>query len=69
MALRPAGSARCTRWSAGPGTSIAAVAFELDAAPLIAAATLGDEAYEDVTTFPAAYQDLAVVGTGRNPGE
>jgi phenylalanyl-tRNA synthetase beta chain len=39
----------------------AAVAFELDAAPLIAAATLGEEAYEDVTTFPAAYQDLAVV--------
>jgi len=39
----------------------AAVAFELDAAPLIAAATLGDESYEDVTTFPAVYQDLAVV--------
>jgi len=39
----------------------AAVAFELDAAPLIAAATLGEESYEDVTTFPAVYQDLAVV--------
>jgi phenylalanyl-tRNA synthetase beta chain len=39
----------------------AAVAFELDAAPLLAAATLGDERYEDVTTFPAVYQDLAVV--------
>jgi phenylalanyl-tRNA synthetase beta chain len=39
----------------------AAVAFELEAAPLIAAATLGEEAYEDVTTFPAVYQDLAVV--------
>jgi phenylalanyl-tRNA synthetase beta chain len=39
----------------------AAVAFELGAAPLIAAATLGEEAYEDVTTFPAVYQDLAVV--------
>jgi len=39
----------------------AAVAFELDAAPLIAAATAGEEAYEDVTTFPAAYLDLAVV--------
>jgi phenylalanyl-tRNA synthetase beta chain len=38
-----------------------AVAFELEAAPLIAAATLGEESYEDVTTFPAAYQDLAVV--------
>ncbi|MDQ2629675.1 MAG: phenylalanine--tRNA ligase subunit beta [Actinomycetota bacterium] len=39
----------------------AAVAFELEAAPLIAAATLGEESYEDVTTFPAVYQDLAVV--------
>jgi phenylalanyl-tRNA synthetase beta chain len=39
----------------------AAVAFELDAAPLIAAATVGEERYEDVTTFPAVYQDLAVV--------
>ena len=39
----------------------AAAAFELAAAPLIAAATLGEESYEDVTTFPAIYQDLAVV--------
>jgi phenylalanyl-tRNA synthetase beta chain len=39
----------------------AAVAFELDAAPLLAAAPVGEEAYEDVTTFPAAYRDLAVV--------
>jgi phenylalanyl-tRNA synthetase beta chain len=39
----------------------AAVAFEVDAAPLIAAATVGEESYEDVTTFPAVYQDLAVV--------
>ncbi len=39
----------------------AAVAFELDAAPLLGAATLGEEPYEDVTTFPAVYQDLAVV--------
>jgi len=39
----------------------AAVAFELDFAPLLAAATLGEETYEDVTTFPAVYQDLAVV--------
>jgi phenylalanyl-tRNA synthetase beta chain len=39
----------------------AAVAFELDAAPLLAAATVGEETYEDVTTFPAVYQDLAVV--------
>jgi phenylalanyl-tRNA synthetase beta chain len=45
----------------------AAVAFELDAAPLIAAATLGEEAYEDVTTFPAVYQDLAVVVPADTP--
>jgi phenylalanyl-tRNA synthetase beta chain len=39
----------------------AAVGFEIDAAPLLAAATLGDEAFEDVTTFPAIRQDLAIV--------
>jgi phenylalanyl-tRNA synthetase beta chain len=45
----------------------AAVGFELDAAPLIAAASLGEESYEDVTTFPAAYQDLAVVVPAETP--
>ncbi|HET7417316.1 MAG TPA: phenylalanine--tRNA ligase subunit beta [Solirubrobacterales bacterium] len=45
----------------------AAVAFELDLAPLIAAATLGEETYEDVTTFPAVYQDLAVVLPAETP--
>ncbi|MDX6635383.1 MAG: phenylalanyl-tRNA synthetase beta chain [Solirubrobacterales bacterium] len=45
----------------------AAVAFELDAAPLIATATLGEESYEDVTTFPAVYQDLAVVVPAATP--
>jgi phenylalanyl-tRNA synthetase beta chain len=39
----------------------AAVGFEIDAAPLLAAATLGEEVFEDVTTFPAALRDLAVV--------
>jgi phenylalanyl-tRNA synthetase beta chain len=39
----------------------AAVAFELSVAPLIAAATVGEERYEDLTTFPAVYQDVAVV--------
>jgi phenylalanyl-tRNA synthetase beta chain len=39
----------------------AAVAFEIDAAPLLGAAAAGEETYEDVTTFPAVYQDLAVV--------
>jgi phenylalanyl-tRNA synthetase beta chain len=45
----------------------AAVAFELDAAPLIGAASLGEESYEDVTTFPAVYQDLAVVVPAATP--
>ena len=39
----------------------AAVAFEVELAALIAAATAGEETFEDVTTFPAVYQDLAVV--------
>ncbi|HEU5254169.1 MAG TPA: phenylalanine--tRNA ligase subunit beta [Solirubrobacterales bacterium] len=39
----------------------AAVAFEVDAAPLIGAASVGEEYYEDVTTYPAVYRDLAVV--------
>jgi phenylalanyl-tRNA synthetase beta chain len=47
----------------------AAVAFELDAAPLLAAATVGEEAYEDVTTFPAVYQDLAVVVPAETPAD
>jgi phenylalanyl-tRNA synthetase beta chain len=47
----------------------AAVAFEIDAAPLIAAATVGEETYEDVTTFPGVYQDLAVVVPADVPAE
>jgi phenylalanyl-tRNA synthetase beta chain len=39
----------------------AATGFEIDAAALIGASTVGLEIYEDVTTFPAAHQDLAVV--------
>ena len=39
----------------------AAVAFEVDLAVLIAASLAGEETFEDVTTFPAVYQDLAVV--------
>jgi phenylalanyl-tRNA synthetase beta chain len=39
----------------------AAVAFEIDLAPLVAAASAGEETFEDVTTFPAVRQDLAVV--------
>jgi phenylalanyl-tRNA synthetase beta chain len=47
----------------------AAVAFEIDAAPLLAAATVSEERYEDVTTFPAVYQDLAVVVPADVPAE
>ena len=39
----------------------AAVGFEIATAALVGAATAGVEIYEDVTTFPAAHQDLAVV--------
>jgi phenylalanyl-tRNA synthetase beta chain len=39
----------------------AAVGFEIAAAPLLATATLGEENFEDLTTFPAALRDVAVV--------
>ena len=57
----PAGSARFTRWSAGSGTSRRRSALKSTPGALIGAASVGVEIYEDVTTFPAAYQDLAVV--------
>jgi phenylalanyl-tRNA synthetase beta chain len=47
----------------------AAAALEIEAAPLIAAASVGEESYEDVTTFPAVYQDLAVVVPADVPAE
>jgi phenylalanyl-tRNA synthetase beta chain len=39
----------------------AAAGFEIATAALLGAASLGEEPYEDVMTFPAAHQDLAVV--------
>jgi phenylalanyl-tRNA synthetase beta chain len=39
----------------------AAVAFEAGLAQIVAAASAGEETYEDVTTFPAVNQDIAVV--------
>jgi phenylalanyl-tRNA synthetase beta chain len=39
----------------------AAVCFELDLAALVGSAAAGEETFEDVTTFPAVLQDLAVV--------
>jgi phenylalanyl-tRNA synthetase beta chain len=38
-----------------------AAGFEVDLAPLVAASPLGEEAYEDVISFPAVHQDVAVV--------
>jgi phenylalanyl-tRNA synthetase beta chain len=45
----------------------AAVGFEVDLGPLVAASTTGEETYEDVTTFPAVNQDLAVVVPSEMP--
>ena len=39
----------------------AAVAFEVDLAALMAAASAGEETFEDVTSFPAVKQDIAVL--------
>jgi phenylalanyl-tRNA synthetase beta chain len=39
----------------------AAAGFEVDLAPLVAASPVGDEAYEDVISYPAVNQDVAVV--------
>jgi len=39
----------------------AAVGFEADLSALVGAASAGEEVFEDVTTFPAVRQDLAVV--------
>lgn len=43
--------------------------FELDIAALYAAASSGDEQYEDVTTYPSVYQDIAVVVDAGVPAE
>jgi phenylalanyl-tRNA synthetase beta chain len=41
-----------------------AAGFEIDLAPLVAAASAGEETFEDLTTYPAVLQDLAVVVPG-----
>ena len=46
-----------------------AAGFELDVAALFAAASSGHEQYEDVTTYPAVYQDVAVVTGADVPAE
>jgi len=45
------------------------LAFELNAATLFAAASEGHEVFEDVTTFPAVHEDLAVVVSSEVPAE
>ncbi len=44
-----------------------AVAFEVGLAELAAASPFGREAYEDVTTYPAVYRDLAIVVADDTP--
>ncbi|HWO16894.1 MAG TPA: hypothetical protein VNM89_09315, partial [Solirubrobacterales bacterium] len=46
----------CREWSID-----AATAFEVELAALVGSATAGEEEFEDVTAFPAVYQDLAAV--------
>ena len=46
----------CRAWDLDP-----AAGFELDLAPLVAASPYGSEQYEDVISFPAVQQDVAVV--------
>jgi phenylalanyl-tRNA synthetase beta chain len=46
----------CRAWDLDAGC-----AFELDLAAPLGVASAGEEVYEDVTSFPAVYQDLAVV--------
>jgi phenylalanyl-tRNA synthetase beta chain len=44
------------RWDLPAGAG-----FEVELAPIVAAAAVGAERYEDVTTYPALYQDIAVL--------
>ena len=46
----------CREWDLGD-----AAGFEVDLATLVAASPVGDEAYEDVISYPAVNQDVAVV--------
>jgi phenylalanyl-tRNA synthetase beta chain len=47
----------------------AAAGFEIELGALASAASLGREQYEDVTSFPAVHQDLAVVVDEEVPAE
>jgi phenylalanyl-tRNA synthetase beta chain len=47
----------------------AATAFEIDLAPLVAASPYGRERYEDVISYPAVHEDIAVVVADDVPAE
>ena len=68
-ASRRAGWASFTPRSPPSGTCRPRVAFEFDVAPLLDAASSGDEVYEDLLTHPALLQDLAVVVPEDVPAE
>ncbi len=46
----------CRRWDLEE-----AAGFEVDLAPLVASSAIGEETYEDVISYPAVHQDVAVV--------
>jgi phenylalanyl-tRNA synthetase beta chain len=46
----------CREWDLA-----SAAGFEIDLAPLVAASPVGEESYEDVISYPAVHQDIAVV--------
>jgi phenylalanyl-tRNA synthetase beta chain len=46
----------CREWDIGPAT-----AFQVGLAELVAGSSYGREQFEDVTTYPAVHQDLAIV--------
>jgi phenylalanyl-tRNA synthetase beta chain len=46
-----------------------AAGFEVDLAPLVAASAYGEETYEDVISYPALHQDVAVVVEEAIPAE
>jgi phenylalanyl-tRNA synthetase beta chain len=46
----------CRQWDLD-----AAAGFEVDLAPMVAASRVGEETYEDLISYPAVHQDVAVV--------
>ncbi len=63
------GSASCIRWSRGPGICPAGRRSSSTWRRCVDASAVGGERYEDVTTFPAVLQDLAVTVAEDVPAE